>query len=143
MLGPIDYVAVGFEGNNFNGSILSELSKAVKSGAIRLVDLIFVIKDDGGNVAVAEIVNQYDELKNAATESGYTGDTPLITEQDINKLGASMDDDSSAGLLIIEQLWAKGLKNALLDAGGVLLAEGRIHPDTIAEAVEEIESMNT
>ena len=142
MLGPIDYITVGFEGNNFDGSILAELLKAVDSGAIRLVDLIFVIKDANGTVAVAEIEDQYDELKDIVAQSGVSGDLPLITEQDINKLGALMDDDTSAGLLVIEQLWAKGLKRALADAGGVLLAEGRIHPDTIAEAVEEIESMN-
>ena len=38
MLGPIDYIAVGFKGNNFNGSILEELVKAVDSGAVRVVD---------------------------------------------------------------------------------------------------------
>jgi len=58
MLGPIDYIAVGFEGNNFDGSILSELSKAVDSGVIRLVDLVFIIKDTDGTITVAEIEDQ-------------------------------------------------------------------------------------
>ncbi len=31
MLGPIDYIAVGFEGNDFDGSVLSELVKATES----------------------------------------------------------------------------------------------------------------
>jgi hypothetical protein len=53
MLGPIDFIAVGFKGNNFDGSVLEELAKAVDSGAIRVVDLLFIIKDADGNVAMA------------------------------------------------------------------------------------------
>lgn len=44
MLGPIDYIVVGFVGNNFDGSVLEELAKAADSGAIRVVDLMFIIK---------------------------------------------------------------------------------------------------
>ena len=50
-----------------------------------------------------------------------------------------MANDTSAGILVIEQLWALPLKEALLHVGGELLAEGRIHPDTVIAAVEEVE----
>lgn len=50
-----------------------------------------------------------------------------------------MDNDTSAGILVIEQLWAKDLKKALLDLDAELIDERRIHPDTIATAVEELE----
>jgi len=36
-------------------------------------------------------------------------------------------------VLIIEHLWAKPLKEALLKAGGKLVAEGRIHPEAEVE----------
>jgi uncharacterized protein YihD (DUF1040 family) len=139
MLGPIDYVAVGFKGNNFDGSILEELSKAVDSGAIRVIDLVFAIKDKNGDIAVAEIEDQHGELKDIAEKSGYTGDMPLLTEDDISKLGKMMDNDTSAGLLVIEQLWAKGLKKALMDHHGELIAEGRIHPENVEAAIQELE----
>ena len=139
MLGPIDYVAVSFEGNNFNGSILEELEKATASGAIRVVDILFITKDGDGNVAAAEIDDQSDELKAVAKATGHVGDLPLLTEEDVNKLGASMEKNTSAGVLVIEHLWAIGLKKALKDAGGVLVAEGRIHPDMVEAAVEELE----
>src|SRR6478609_6073044 len=109
MLGPIDYVVVGFKGNNFDGTILEELRKAVDSGAIRLVDLVFIIKDTDGDVAMAEIADQHDELKDVAKMLGHQDDLPLLTEDDVNKLGAKMDKDTSAGVLVIEHLWAKGL----------------------------------
>jgi len=141
MLGPIDYIAVGFEGNNFDGSILSELVKAVESGAIRVVDLLFIMKNADGTVEMAEIEDQHDELKNVAKLIGHDGDLPLMTEEDINKLGSKMDNDTSAGVLVVEQLWAKGLKKALLDKGAVLLDEGRIHPDVVSAAVEELEQV--
>jgi hypothetical protein len=139
MLGPIDYIAVGFEGNNFDGSVLSELVKAADNGTIRVVDLLFVLKDKDGNVQMAEIEDQHDELKEVAKLIGHEGDLPLMSEEDVNKLGSKMKDDTSAGVLVIEQLWAKGLKKALLDKGAILLDEGRIHPDVVSAAVEELE----
>ena len=139
MLGPIDYIVVGFKGNNFDGSVLSELTKAVESGAIRVVDLLFILKDADGAVAMAEIEDQHDDLKEVARIIGHDGDLPLLTEDDVQKLGEKMENDTSAGVLVIEQLWAKGLKKALLDLGAELIEEGRIHPDKASAAVEEIE----
>jgi rRNA maturation endonuclease Nob1 len=139
MLGPIDYIVVGFVGNNFDGSVLEELKKAAENGIIRVVDLLFVIKDEDGNVTMAEIEDQHEELKEVAKAIGHEGDLPLLSEDDVEKLGAKMDNDTSAGVLVIEHLWAKGLKTALIDAGAFLIDEGRIHPDTIAVAIEAIE----
>ena len=96
MLGPVDYIAVGFEGNNFDGSFIYELSKAVDSGAIRVVDLLFVIKDKEGNVSMAEIEDQHEELKEVAKLVGHKGDMPLLTETDVRKLGKKMENDTSA-----------------------------------------------
>jgi len=139
MLGPIDYIAVTFKGNNFDGSVLEALSKATESGVIRVVDLLLVIKDAEGHVEMAEFEDQEDDLKEVATLLGHTGDLPLLTEDDVQKLAAQMSNDTSAGILVIEQLWALPLKEALLHVGGQLLAEGRIHPDKVSAAVEEIE----
>lgn len=141
MLGPIDYIAVGFKGNNFDGSVLEELAKAVDSGVIRLVDLLLVIKNADGSIDVAEIEDQHEELKEVAKLIGHKGDLPLLTEDDAQKLGAKMDNDTSAGILVIEQLWAKGLKKALLDKNAILIDEGRIHPDTVSAAVEELKQV--
>ena len=138
MLGPIDYIVVGFVGNNFNGSILDELGKAVDSGVIRLVDLLFIIKDADGTVSAAEIEDQHEDIKKAAAQFGLADGLPMLTEQDVEKLGADMENDTSAGVLVIEHVWAKGLKKALLDANGILLAEGRIHPDVVEEVEKEL-----
>ncbi len=138
MLGPIDYIVVGFKGNNFDGSVLKELAKAVESGVIRIVDLVFVIKDKDGTIAMAEVQDQDEDLKEVAKILGHEDDMPLMTESDIEKLGSKMENDTSAGVLVIEQLWAKGLKKALLDKDAVLLDEGRIHPEKAAAAVEDI-----
>lgn len=139
MLGPIDYVVVGFEGNNFDGSILSELSKAVKSGTIRVVDLVFVVKDAEGNVVGGEVEDQPDELKAMLSEYKGKDSLLMLSENDIEKVATQMDNDTAAGILVIEHLWAKGLKRAILDAGGTLVDEGRIHPEVVAGVMEEIE----
>jgi len=139
MLGPIDYIAVSFKGNNFDGSVLKALADATERGLIRVVDLVLVIKDADGHVDWAEIEDQEDDLKEVAQLIGHKGDLPLLTEDDVHKLGAQMANDTSAGILVIEQLWAIPLKQALLHVGGELLAEGRIHPDKVSAAVEDIE----
>jgi len=139
MLGPIDYIAVSFKGNNFDGSVLDALSKAVDSGVIRVVDLVFIIKDEDGSVLMADIEDQHEELKEVAKALGIKGDMPLLTESDVQKFEKQMPKDTSAGILVIEQLWAKDLKAALIKAGAELIDEGRIHPQKVEEAVAEIQ----
>jgi hypothetical protein len=142
MLGPIDYIAVGFVGNNFNGGILTELQKAVDSGIIRVIDIVFVIKDEAGNVQIAEIEDQHEDLKAVTEALGFKPDTPLLTEDNVETLSESMANNTSAGILIFEHIWAKGLKKALVEADGFLLAEGRIHPDKALAALEDLAQMS-
>lgn len=140
MYGPVDYVVVGFKGNHFDGSIVDELSKAVDSGVIRVIDLLFIMKDADGTVAGGEYADQSEDIQASFKKLGFDTATPLFTDSDMDKVAASMDNDTAAGVLVIEHLWAKGLKAAILAADGFLIDDGRIHPELIAAAIEELES---
>lgn len=133
MRGPIDFIVVNFKGNNFTGGILDELSKVVKNGTIAILDIALITKDKDGEVSALELSDMQDTgvAKFAKDNSVQSG---LITQDDIVEVGDIIANNSSVGLLVIEQLWAKGLKKAILDANGELIAEGRIHP----EAAEEL-----
>ncbi len=136
MRGPIDYIIVGFEGDKFNGGILREIGNAIENGTIGLVAMAFIQKDSQGNVNTFNIEDLGDEYA-IEFSTKYKSDNNLVTQDDIDEVSELVESNTSVGLLIIEQLWAKPLKKALLDANGVLVAEGRIHPD----ANEELNSM--
>ncbi len=132
MHGPIDFVLVGFEGNKFNGSILKELGAALDSGVIGLVALSFVAKDEAGAVTTLDIADLGKEY--AFDFAQYLPAEPVPVDQDdIAEVTDLLENNTAAGLLVIEHLWAKPLKKAIIDAGGVLVADGRIHPDAAAE----------
>lgn len=129
MRGPIDYIIVEFKGNNFKGEILAELAKAVEQGVIAVLDLAVIAKDKEGNVASVELGT----VKSDLAQNIAKANAGLINEEDVAEVGELLDNDCAAGLLIIEQLWAKGLKQAIINANGTLVAEGRIHPDAEKE----------
>jgi hypothetical protein len=140
MLGPIDYVVVGFIGNEFDGSIMQELSKAVDSHTIRVLDLVFVMKDEEGNIIEGEYEEQPAELQAELAHFDNESGMPLLTEHDIAKIGEQMKANTAAGVLVIEHLWARDLKKAISRAGGFLIADGRVHPDMADAAVKELET---
>ncbi len=129
MRGPIDYIIVGFRETNFTGDILKELDKANKNGTIKVLDLAVITKDRYGNVAAVETVDE--ELLKLADKLSIKGG--LIDEDDVAEVGDVLEEGTTAGLLVIEHLWAKGLKKAIIEKGGVLIGEGRIHPDASNE----------
>ncbi len=139
MLGPIDYIVVGFRGNRFDGSILDELSDAVESGVIRVIDLLFIVKNEDGSVVGGEVKDQPEELKALMREIVHEDSLPMLSEEDMGKIADKMENDTAAGVLVVEHLWAKGLKKAILDAGGFLIDDGRIHPEIVAAVMQEIE----
>lgn len=140
MMGPIDYIVVGFKGGNFDGSMLDQITKAVEKGTIRVLDLLFIIKDEQGNLVEGEYEDQSDELKETFGDFTYEEETPMLTDSDISKIGEQMDKDTAAAVLVIEHLWAKDLKKAIIKAGGFLIADGRIHPEKVEKALRELET---
>ena len=137
MLGPIDYVIVGFKGNKFDGSILEALAEAIDNGVIRLIALSLVSKDNDGEVTTSEIADYGDDYIVEFAQKHQLG-SDLVTTEDVNEVGELLENNCSAGLLVIEQLWAKPLKKALLNANGFLIGEGRIHPEAAAELSNQL-----
>jgi hypothetical protein len=135
MRGPIDYIIVGFENAKFDGSVLGALGDALESGIISLVALSVIDKDADGTISVLDISEVEDDFVVQFAQK-YNVDSHLVTDDDKAEVGDLLQPGEAAGLLVVEQLWAKPLKKAIIDANGFLIAEGRIHP----EAAQELES---
>ena len=139
MRGPIDYIVLEFVGNQFKGEVLDALTDAVNKKIINVLDIALIHKDNEGNVTAMELSNVDNELARAIDVT-HKNNKGLITLEDEDEIGEMLDLNNSAGILIIEQLWAKDLKKALINANGRLVSEGRIHPDAAAELDEEEEN---
>jgi hypothetical protein len=131
MRGPIDYIIVGFEGNNFKGDILNALSDAIDKGIIDVLAVSLISKDEKGEVTEIDVANLGDTAVGFVEK--YKPTKKHVTEEDIAEVADLLENNTSAGLLIVEQLWAKPLKEAIVNANGVLVAEGRIHPEAAVE----------
>lgn len=133
MRGPIDYIVVGFTGNNFDGSVLNALKDAVENGTINLIALSFIRKDENGEVTTLDISDIGNGEYVMELSRNIDQENELIDEEDIEEVADLLQPDTAAGLLVIEHTWALPLKKALVDANGFLIADGRIHPDAALE----------
>jgi hypothetical protein len=48
-IGPVSYTVIAFPGNQFNGDIAPEIANLVASDTVRILDLVFVAKDEQGD----------------------------------------------------------------------------------------------
>ena len=136
-IGPVEYIIVGFPGNKFNGQIIPELGKLVESGTIRILDLILITKDADGNVAAIDFEDHEDVALFAALDGEVGG---FISDEDIEYAAADLEPNSSAALLIWEDVWATPFVEALRNSGGVLIEGSRIPHDLIELAEAELAS---
>jgi len=131
VVGPVEYIIVGFPGSKFNGAIAPELAKLIDSGMIRILDLAVISKDESGEVASFEF-DQLEELAPFADLEGEVGG--ILSQEDIDYAAASLAPGSTVGLLVWEDLWAAPFADAIRGSGGVLLEGGRV-PYELAQAV--------
>jgi Family of unknown function (DUF6325) len=129
-MGPLEYLVVGFEGNRFTGQILRELRAAHDKGIIRVIDLLLLTKDASGNLAAMELSDLSGE--EAEQLGPIAGDLLQVLEpDDVEAAASTIPNNSSAGLLLFEHTWAVGLKQAILNAGGIPLAGGLVAPAVV------------
>ncbi len=136
-MGPVDYLMVRFPGNKFTGKIAPELIDLEKRGIIRIIDLVFLLKDAKGNLMIIEMKDLGGEAGAAYKElARHTGE--WFSEGDIEVISASLPDNTSAALMLFENHWAIRLKEALLNADAELIDMGRIPPEKIALAQKQL-----
>ena len=159
-IGPVQMLVVGFEGPEFKGEILEELTRLKDEDIIRLIDLVVVKKDDEGNI---ETLHTSDLSNDEAMEFGAVAgaliglgadgeegaEAGALAGAEAMEEGQVFDDDqvwyaadaipngTAAGIALIEHRWAIPLRHAIGRAGGIPLVDEWIHPtDLIAVGVK-------
>jgi hypothetical protein len=153
-IGPIQALVVGFPNNDlFEGRIAEELGRLSDVGQIRIIDAVFVIRDSNG-AAVLSVSDLDDDqraelraavgalvgLGVAGGEGAVVGtalggsidaDAPGAAEVVAAELLEELPEGSSALVLAIEHLWAMPLRDAVRDAGGIVLGHRSLTPEDL------------
>jgi Family of unknown function (DUF6325) len=132
-IGPVDYMIVAFPGNKFRGEIAPALADLVDDGTIRIIDIAFVGKSESGDTVAFELTELDPDvqagLENLGIEVGG-----LFNEDDLMDAAAGLEPNSSAALLVWENVWARDVAQAMRDAGGVLVDFERLPHDVVQAA---------
>ena len=134
-IGPVDYLIVSFPGNEFRGEIAPALADLVEAGTIRIIDLAFVGKDTEGNVAAFELTDIDPEVREGFEKAGVEVNG-LFNDDDLAAAGEELEPNSSAALLVWENVWARDVAQGIRDAGGEVLDFERI-PHEVVQAARD------
>lgn len=132
-LGPVELLVIRFPSAHVKGDVASALKELVESGTIRVIDLLMVRKDAEGNVTMSEI-NDLDDEDYAALDPVVSGITGLLSREDVDQLSSLLENNSSAGLMLFEDVWATRFRDAVASANGQVLYIERI-PRAVVDQV--------
>jgi hypothetical protein len=139
-IGPVDYIIVAFPGNQFKGEIIPALKELTDSNTIRIIDLAFVIKDADGNAEALEVSDIDSEFGSAMSSILGNERGGLLNADDLAGAAEELEPNSSAALLVWENVWATKFKDALVNAGGELWDFERVPADVVQAAIDFAQS---
>jgi uncharacterized membrane protein len=132
-VGPVDVYIIGFPGNKFSGRIAPAIMELVENGTIRVLDLLFVMKDAEGVVTSVRAADLDEEgadfLSIDVAQPGALG------SQDAEEVSDDLPPNSSTLLIAFENLWATKVVDALQAADAVLIDSIRIPADVVEAAL--------
>ena len=142
--GPVQILAVGFrEGARFEGRIAEQIELLEESNTIRVLDFVFLHRDEATGALVRvdyEGADGESRVTGLLEGSGTNGGDELaagtgafrLTQDDIREVAEALDPGTSAGFIIFEHVWARGLKQAIVETDGIPFAEGFLTPEAVA-----------
>lgn len=157
-IGPVQLLAVGFGPDaNFEGRIMEELVKLEGEGTIRLLDLLFVAKEEDGDLVALDYQGEdlggivgallgfdFDDVDAPTGGQVETagGHALGLSRGQIEGIATTLPAGHSAGILLVEHVWARQFKNAVRDAGGTPLGEGFLTPEAVGFVAAELVAMS-
>jgi DNA-binding NarL/FixJ family response regulator len=134
MPGPLQVIAVSFgSGADLEGRVLAEVDRLRGRGILRLVDLLFVARNEDGEIQRLVVGDDDDfglllwriiSLGGADLAEAAGQDSPGFDPSDALALAESLLPGAALALLLIEHSWAQPLFDAIAETGGALLGEG-------------------
>jgi len=134
--GPVDIVIIGFPGNKFSGKIAPAIQELVQNRTVRVIDLLFVIKDADGVVTTIEAAD-LDPVDGAGYLEIDVVQPGALNEEDADEVSEDLPLNSSALLIAFENTWAARFVGAVFEADGVVIDNIRIPAAVVAELVSE------
>jgi uncharacterized membrane protein len=155
-IGPVQMLVLGFAEPSFTGKIAAELDRLRENDLVKIVDALVVSKDENGAITalqvsdlspdeateMGEVIGALigfgygtDEAIDAGIEAGAEAmaDGHLIADEEAWYVADAIPDGTAAAIILIEHLWAIPLRDSIIDAGGIALADEWIHPKDLIE----------
>lgn len=153
--GPVQLLVIAFANGKFDGAILEELRRLREQDVVRLLDLLFVVKDEDGAVFELE-TSDLSEAESAEYGAlvrdlfGFTGGDggtagrPRPTAAAVAQNGSLLDlaevwfladvipAGTAAAVVLVEHRWAIPLRDAVEAADGHDLVDTWVHPRDLA-----------
>ncbi len=134
MPGPLQVIAVSFGRDaDFEGRVLAELGRLQGRGVLRLLDVLFVAKNDDGTIErpivgddedFGALLSRIVPLDDAGLAAPAADDRSGFDPADALALADSLVPGTALAFLLIEHGWAEPLFDAIAETGGELLGEG-------------------
>jgi uncharacterized protein DUF6325 len=135
--GPIDLIVVEFKGYAFDKEIIDSVADFAAVETIRILDLVIVQKNELGEVIVKELkeLSRPDLQMLEPLRAEISG---MITVDDIRMIGIKLKKNTTAAIMLFENLWAIRLKQDVIDVGGRLVMHERISREIVSEALRDL-----
>jgi hypothetical protein len=138
--GPVDIAVIGYPADApMTGEAIPLLLDLVDRGIIRVLDVMFVTKNDDGSFSGfdARDLTSKGVGDFAVFEGASTG---LLGDEDVNEAADAVDPGSAAVVLVYENRWAGPFIAAVRRNGGVPLAFERIPAQDLIDALDAAEA---
>ncbi len=135
-LGPVDVAVILFEGNKFNGDVAPSIIELVEQGTVRVIDMALVTKAEDGTTGFVEV-----EDAEIAEAFGRIGDAQLdlLSDEDLAAAAEDLPANSSALVIVWENVWLGRLGAAIRGSHGQVVALERIPREEVLRAVAALE----
>jgi hypothetical protein len=139
-LGPIDIVVIGYPADApMTGEAVPLLLDLVDKGIIRVLDAMFVVKEQDGSYAGFNAVDL--DSKGVGDLVAFEGaSSGLLGDDDVATAADGIEPGTAAVMIIYENRWAAPFAAAVRRNGGVLVDFQRIPVDELIASLDAAEA---
>lgn len=138
--GPVDLEVLGFTDPHVGPAVSAAVERAVATGAVRVLDAIWVRKDAQGVVTIVDA----DDESEAEALLGFPAHEPgLLSEGDVTEIAVSIPAGTAAAVIAWENLWAVDFTETLTATGGFALSHDRLPGPAVDDLLDILDELST